>query len=313
MLNEILAIEQGLAAAGKVVESRHEDIKDLAKSEVIRIRLNSQGILNRIELLPKGARGALWTLRDGQHNGFPGLKLPAPSLAARAKHDEIWKSAGSATPKRAEIVRFIQQRRQDPEILSWPKPAHRQRIRERLSQLLPLDQEPLTASVPATFTRFLQSLDADPPVVVAIFDTFLEELNEDEVWLDPIRGALIGVTALAMDVAADDFERDAGDLRQIGPVSAALQKNTGSSRSTNEGYGYCALSGGFTRLLDGNFPQPNLPGLGQTYLFARNKDIPALSRYGRVGASSLAIDAELAGRLSGVILELPSAEREGNT
>jgi hypothetical protein len=313
MLNELFALERGLAAAGGTVEGRHPDVKDMAKSGLIRVRLRENGSLATVELVPKGGRGALWTLRDGQHNGFPGLKLPGLDSAARAEHDTAWNSATTMDAKRAELVRLTSRRRNDRDIGTWPKLPHRQRIEQRLSQLTLLELNPLTAAVPAVFIRFLRALDAAQPFAVTIFDALAARLAEDEAWLDPMRGALMGTSALAIDVTSDDFERDAGDLRQIGPVSVALQQSDCGVAALDIAQRHCALTGASVRLLEGNFPQPNLPGLGQTYLFARNKDIPALARYGRIGTASLAVDAELAGRLSAVILSLTSAERQGKT
>jgi len=314
MLNELFALERGLVAAGGSIGGRHPDIKDMAKSGAIRVRLRDDGTLANVELVPKGERGALWTLRDGQQNGFPGLRLPAFAGVVRAEHDAIWNRTTTADAKRAELARLLSLRRNDPDVRAWPKLAHQQRIRQRLSQLTPLTLDPLTEAVPAVFTRFLRALDAAEPLAVTIFNTLATRLAEDEAWLDPMHGALTGATALAIDVASDDFDRDAGDLRQISEVSRALQQNDGSVGGLDGAQGhYCALTGASVRLLEGNFPQPNLPGLGQTYLFARNKDIPALTRYGRTGTESLAIDAELAGRLSGAIHALTVTERQGKT
>jgi hypothetical protein len=312
MLNELFALERGLAASGATVGGRHSDIKDMAKSGVIRVRLRSDGDLATIELVAKGERGALWTLRDGQHNGFPGLKLPGLDAAALAEHDAVWKTTTSADTKRTELARLIVLRRDDTDLRAWPKPPHRQRIRQRLSQLKSLELEPLTMAVPAAFARFLAAIDAAQPFAVTLIDAFLARLAEDEAWLDLMRGALLGSIALSIDVASDDFDRDAGDIRQIGPVSAVLERSKDEGETANA-RAVCAFTGTSVHLLDGNFPQPNLPGLGQTYLFARNKDIPALSRYGRAGTASLSIGAELAGRLSGAILAVTSPERAGKT
>jgi hypothetical protein len=312
MLNELFALERGLAAAGATVGGRHPDIKDMAKSGVIRVRLREDGTLATIEPVAKGERGALWTLRDGQHNGFPGLKLPGLDTAALAAHDAAWKTATSSDLKRTELARLIARRRDDAELRAWPKPPHRQRIRQRLAQLRSLELDPLTMAVPAAFNRFLAALDAAQPFALTLLDAFSTRVAEDEGWLDPIRGVLLGSIALSIDVASDDFDRDASDIRQIGPVSAALERSEGGAGTANR-QALCAFTGTAAYLLDGNFPQPNLPGLGQTYLFARNKDIPAVSRYGRTGTASLSIGTELAGRLSGAILAATSPEREGKT
>ncbi|MEJ1976282.1 MAG: hypothetical protein WDN49_09455 [Acetobacteraceae bacterium] len=75
----------------------------------------------------------------------------------------------------------------------------------------------------------------------------------------------------------------------------------------------CALSGKIAELHTGNFPQPNLPGLGQTYIFSRNRDIPSLTRYGRTADASFPIDSELVRRLSSAITELTREDAKGRT
>lgn len=318
MLNELSVLERGLAAHGAVAGSRHPDLKDMAKGEVIRVRLKEDGRLASIELVPLGARGALWTLRDGQQNGFPGLKTANGLIQfdnkARAAHEVVWRAAKSSAEKRAELLQLTAKFSRDPKFDDWPKTRHRRRIAERLEQLRSLRQDPDTAAVPAVFERFLRALDTRP--------AFLENLAEilghrvrygDEAWLDPARAALTGTVALVIDVEDDPahFSRDAGDLRQIEAINSAL-RNDNRGQATG-GTGECAISGPSLQLLKGNFPQPNLPGLGQTYLFARNRDIPAMARYGRSGAASIPIDADVAGRLSGAILALTSDAQRGRT
>ena len=94
MLNDLLLIERGLVANGIELGERHPDIKDMAKGFALRVRLDSNGRVNSVEQVAEAGRGAAWTLRDGQHNGFPGLKtsggLVLLNTQERQKHDEAW-------------------------------------------------------------------------------------------------------------------------------------------------------------------------------------------------------------------------------
>ncbi|MEJ1976281.1 MAG: hypothetical protein WDN49_09450 [Acetobacteraceae bacterium] len=81
----------------------------------------------------------------------------------------------------------------------------------------------MTAAVPAAFERFLAALEASPSFLEDLAANLAERVrNRGDEWLDPVRTALIGPVVLAIDVPDSEFQRDAGDLRQIGPVSAAL-------------------------------------------------------------------------------------------
>lgn len=256
-------------------------------------------------------------LRDGKHNGFPGLKTAAGLLALgdndRAEHDERWRQAKSAAPQRAEIERLVQTFAIDPSASQWPKPGHRARIAERLAELRSLEVNPETAAVPAAFRRFLAAMSLTPGFLERLLGALLDKARTgEEFWLDPVRKALVEAMPLAIDVAREaQFPRDAGDTRQIEAVSKALQ-GTGGDLAAGESL-LCAISGASAQLLEGPFPQPTLPSLGISFLFSRNKDIPAMGRYGRIGSSSLPIDAGLAARMSGALMAVTAEARRRKT
>lgn len=317
MLNELHLLERGLADHGLVAVARHPDISQLLKGDVIRVRLDASGALETLELLPGKSRPDIWTLRDGKHNGFPGLKTARGLLVldkeAKATHDDAWKVAKNAAAKRAEIERLIQSAPTDPDLMGWPKPGHRARIAERLRQLRALEKNADTAAVPAVFERFLKALDRKPPFLSELLGELIGQMRDLDEWLDVTRAALVGPVSFAVDVIVDhkEFARSAGDARQIDAVSHALaQMEEGEEHKQD---GVCALTGSATHLLEGPFPQPTLPSLGQTYLFSRNKDIPALARYGRNGPGSFPVGADLVSRFSGALSAMTAEEQHGKT
>jgi len=318
MLNDLVTIERGMAAYGIDLVDRHSDIKDMAKGSALRARLDARGSVASIEIVVEAGRGALWTLRDGQHNGFPGLKTVAGLLsldaAARRTHDRAWEEKRTPAARRTELLRLIADSPVDAvQSSSWPNAGHRRRIAERLETLRTLSDDTLTAAVPAVFERFLLALETSPGFLAALIAALAERLrSRGDEWIDPVRAALIGPIALAIDVAENEFPRDACDSRQVGPVSATLDVGDGSEIRAPS-HSVCALSGKSAKLHTGRFPQPNLPGLGQTYLFSRNKDIPSLARYGRLADPSFPIDSALVRRLSGAITRLTQDDAKGHS
>ncbi|MBI1867238.1 MAG: hypothetical protein HYS06_02910 [Methylocystis sp.] len=309
-----------MTAHGVGLVGRHPDIKDMAKGGALRVRLDASGTIAAVEIVVEAGRGALWTLRDGQQNGFPGLKTASGLLSldadARSAHEKIWETDKTPTSRRAELLRLLRAcAPDDAQALSWPKAGHKKRIAERLLQLAALRDDPLTAAAPAVFERFLLALDASPSFLHRLAAAIGGHVETDgDEWLDPARMAFFGPVALTIDVAADaNFGRDAGDARQIGPISAALNGASTGANPQAGGNGRCALTGKPARLHVGNFPQPNLPGLGQTYIFARNSDIPSLTRYRRTSDASFAVGADLVGRLSGAITALTRDDAKGCT
>jgi hypothetical protein len=323
MLNELIALERGMSEHGFAPVARHPDLSQLGKGPVVQVRLAVDGSIAKLDLLDGPDRGEIWTLRDGKQNGFPGLKTkdkmaagtPCGLLvlndAERSAHDEIWRTALDAVSKHAEIERLATTFALDPEADEWPKAGHRTRIGERLEALRSLDASPAERSVPAACERFLRALETQPPFLHRLFESLIDRARSgNDAWLEIIREALIGSIALAIDVPAEEFERDAIDPRQIAAVTRAL--SDGNAPEPTEAK-RCALTGGEARLLEGNFPQPTLPSLGQSYLFSRNTDIRAFARYGRNGPEAMPVSADLLSRFSGALSELTAQRRRGKT
>jgi hypothetical protein len=319
LLNDLLAIEKGLKAHGIPLADRHPDVKDMAKGWALRVRLGTDGRIAALDFVAEAGRGALWTLRDGQHNGFPGLKTGAGLLhledQARDAHAAAWESDKTPGGRRRELLRLYGNNSVNADQLAtWPNVGHRKRIGERLQSLRSLTNDPLTAAVPAAFERFLAALDASPSFLEDLLAAVAKRIQASgDEWLDRGRAALTGPIALAIDVIEDEFDRDACDPRQVGAVSAALSASLDPVDSHAECEGLCALSGESAKLHSGNFPQPNLPGLGQTYIFSRNRDIPSLTRYGRTADASFPVDSGLLRRLAGAISKLTEEDEKGRT
>lgn len=317
MLNDLYILQRNLGRSGVATVGRHPAIKDMAKGPAVRVLLAEGGGIVGLELIAEAGSGRIWTLRDGQHNGFPGLKTPAGLLALAEdedeRHKEAWKAAKDSIARRAELDKLIKSSQFNSKALAdWPGATHQKRIEERLEALRPLSDHPEAAAVPAAFERFLKCLIHSEALAARLLAALAERLeNGDETWLEPIRAFLIGPAQFVVDVPIDnsDFRRSAADPRQIGQVSVALGATAGAQGRS----GTCALSGADAALHSGNFPQPNLPGLGQTYLFSRNTDIPSLARYGKTADASFAIDADLLQGLSGALSALTEQHRKGKT
>ncbi len=154
MLNDLLSIERALTAFGVALSSRHSDIKDMGKGGALRVRLGADGHIVSVEIVQESGSGAIWTLRDGQHNGFPGLKTGFPiktagktevrgllrlDAVARQTHEQAWKAAADANTKRRELARLFDLGLFDHEAAEkWPNSGHKKRIAERLVTLRPL-------------------------------------------------------------------------------------------------------------------------------------------------------------------------------
>lgn len=328
MLNDLIAIERGLRSHNIDVAGRHPDIKDMAKGRALRVRLTVEGAIDSAELVAEAGGGRVWTLRDGQHNGFPGLKTPGESPSPKSDkkksgllalssdalqaHQAAWEAAKSPKDRREEVRRLLADYSIDPaHQTNWPTAKHRQRIAERLDALRGLADDARTAAVPAAFERFLAALNAAEPFLVRLKERFSDHVeNDGDDWIDFIRTILIEPVALVIDVEALEFTRDATDPRQVSAVSSLL--SSASAARSNRAI-LCALGGEAVTPHTGTFPQPNLPVIGQTYIFSRNKDIPALERYGKTADASFPIGLDLVQRLAAAAVELTREEKKGKS
>lgn len=316
MLNELFVLERGLSTAGLAIEVRHPDIKALGRAEALRVRLGPGGMLAAVEPVARELVAKLWTLRDGQHNSFPFIQIKRPLLTVPEasdkewwkSHRERWKSEKPAGRRRALGALATRFPCRGGWRNSWPGAGFRTRLQERLILLESLRQTD-GAAVPAVIERFLVATEQPHDLLARVTEALLAEIEEgDDQWLEAAHQVLIDGGSLYLDVARGGFPHDVGDPRQVALVSGALGRFV-----DDEACGRCALTGETAELLRGNFPQPNLPLLGQTYLFSKNADIPAAGRYERFAAEAFPIRRELAERLDASIRELTREERRGKT
>lgn len=294
MLNELLLIERGLVASGVALpDERHPDVKDLGKTFMLRVRLAADGSVDGVSVVDKSGSSRRWTQRDAQRNGFPAVKLqPAKSAVAEETPAESL----------AEAVFAFVDRAWSP---AWAGETLSRRVGERLALLAPLRDDPNTAAVPAVMERFHLAV-ADPAALLRGIGRAIER-DLSAVADKELRKFLRDGGMLYFDVPRDEFPRDVGDPRQMGAISRAL-----SAGGEPGPKGVCCLSGKEVEPAT-RFPQPNLPLLGQTYLFSKNPDLPAAARYGLIGAEALKVGREAVAQLRSAIETITTPDRRGKT
>lgn len=316
MLNELLIVERGARQAGVMMKSHHPDIKDARRTPTLLVKLSIDGHVMLTTPLASSIR--VWTLRDGQHNSFPFVQLKWPLWDVPKDDERRRQAVEKKDPHRRAAILAL-----GAEIESsvhsehgWPGDALLDRLRERRVELVSL-QPTDAAVVLATIDRFLVACDrtagGEPNGLLSeISASLVDGVRESPAheWINVANALLLeGSGALLFD-AANRAGNSVLDRKWIDDVSEAL----GRVRSAN-GTGQdtaCALTGEAGPVVQGgSFPQPNLPLLGQTFLFARNKDIPASGRYGRFAADTMPVGVSMADRLAAAINALTSSDREG--
>lgn len=313
MLNELLEIGRALRHAGISVDVRHPDVKDVAKRAVLRVRLREDGSVWKVEPLSADEAGNLWTLRDGQHNSFPYHQLKAPLLAVDpddARLEVIRGKRNDGAKRWAALLRLAEQGEPSLEAFAaWPGDGYLKRLRERSAQLAALNGTQ-AGGVPAVFERFLLAVEQPDALLRSLRDALTEGVRRGRIATElPLVAGIMadGGGALYFDVDRD-FDRLAGSGENVGEVSRALDDLAGDRTG-----GVCALSGKRGALVSDKFPQPNLPVLGQTYLFARNKDAPTNARYGRTSTDAVAIGSDEASALQAAVESVTRPEWKDRT
>ena len=332
MLNELVIVERGAREARLNTVPRHPDVKNARRMPTLLVQLDDKGQVVFIRPIPHQVTP--WTLRDGQHNSFPFIQPKRPLWYIKQNPENDRKRASALERKnpdrRRELLDLADTATFDAKAFDgWPGTGLLSRLRERRQQLMKLDGTESDV-VLATFDHFIAACEPYKGsglqrLLHQVAEKVVEELkrsSQDELWEIAV-SLLIG----SFDTKKQEwkcsgallFEASGKSLSIINPklissVSGALMgHNPDLGDIDNQRIGICALTGMEGQLLRGNSPQPNLPALGQTYLFAKNKDIPANDRYGLFSVDAMPVGQETIIRLAAAFEALTSGERENIT
>lgn len=315
MLVEAWEMDRALRGAGIPTESRHPDIKPLAKRDVLRAVLNDIGAVYRLEVIDRDSAPSFWTVRDGNHNSFPLVQISGRNRVKalrKATDTELLDLVRSKKANLAERVEaFFALRASSAlsldELVPWP--SYRQRLEERRLQL---------ASLRGTEARAIcvlldRLLAVDGTDILLSLDEVLthglREVPSDSFLELAAKLAFMGPGEVLLDIDPnEDAVLRATDPSNIPAVGAALSRSDASGPM-----GTCALSGANVPVEDDKFPQANLPIIGPTYLFSRNLDIPSTIRYGLGGPASFTVSKKLASDLQSAIEALTAESRRERT
>ena len=327
MLNELLIVERGARQADVDMARLHPDVKQCGRIPTLLVRLDANGDVASVRPVPREVKP--WTLRDGQHNSFPFVQRKAPLLAVPVDDERRGKAVDRRNDgRRKALLALADDVDLNPDAFAdWPGAGLLNRLRDRRSQLATLDGTDANV-VPATIDRFLlachPSADGDAHRLLrAVTSQLVTELKQtaQNDWLEVAVALLLGrfnpKTREWESSGAMLFEADGSQASIVHSsvaiwVSGVLSQPQEAEDDPGKA-GVCGLTGDKGTLLTGNFPQPNLPLLGQTFLFAKNKDIPANDRYGRLAAEAMPVGQDTAIRLAAAFRALTAPERKDIT
>lgn len=323
MLNELLMVERGVLQAGIKMSLRHPDVKEAAKKPTLQIFLDPHGHVARIRVISSSRleERRLWKLVEGQKNSFPFIQ-PKPLLKNEAI--QHWKQHLSKRPSDSEKRELLLELASDSNVRSvelgeWVSAGMMKALHDRRRYLIELEQSDIVV-LPTTIDRFLLACDkgigGDPSkLTLEITHQIIEELK-----LSTNSDLLAAAIALCVDTGTKSgalyfdsegsFQIDMTDERVSDQLCQHLRKIDLDCMARK---GVCSVTGEDGVLVSGNFSQPNLPIIGQSFLFARNEAIPSATRYGKKSSASIPVGYMTDIKLRAAVEALCSSERYGKT
>lgn len=295
MLNEGYDLYRSLERCGISLAHRHPDVQKPGKKDGLIVGLNARGSVARIEFRDGEGVAGLWTIGEGNQNRFPVIKLQHPlwdvSLddSVRTDLDEL---KNAELKKRQFLIRQSNELNITSSESNWWK-----RLRERVSELRPFFQTTNKKYIALyeLMGRFVEAGD-----ISGFLQGLLKQVKDhhDEIPYPLLETILIGnkwdkkkqefraEVPLVMDLS--DWEnystRIAGQTIEPFVNECLFRMQSGSvesgsvTESIQEGR-ESALSGQIVPLENKKFPNPRLPIIGITYLFAVNDQTPCQTRY----------------------------------
>jgi len=313
MLVELRTVAGELQRAGFVLDVRHPDIKAARRLPTALVRLSAAGQPVSVATLPTETR--CWTLRDGQHNSFPfvqfkqGLVQQSVDVAATPPRDATLRREWLLT----SVTRVVLA---ESFSADWPGSGLIERLRSRREQLAKLEGKPGSVMLD-TVDRFILAVGtpgSSASLLLRIAELLIRELEQsaDPTVVDVAANILLGREAAFMfDADGPDSVLDPSTIQYVSDALSATPSRVtadGEDRGTR-----CGLTGDLCPIVTGPFPQPNLPQIGQTFVFARNRDIPANNRYGRSAAASMPVGINVANEIAAAITMITEQQRRNIT
>jgi hypothetical protein len=321
MLNEMMLLRRTLAELGVSTTSSHPDIAPLAKSSpLLRVFLDSQGIVVSVEVVSQEAAPSYWTFRDHNQNSFPRISFK-PALRPGATSEQLELLSNKRKSLEQKRAAYLALRESLPlrlkNVMPWIAPSHRQRIVER-----GMDVEKSGHSEARIFCDLVNAFmhTEDEALLTRIESAVVAELdaNPSEELLS-LAGRLSFRDGAKSEKAVDacDLLFDFRDPKTFNcaaePEMAAILSQALPSKAEGSNLGICALTGTPAIIENESFPSANLPILGPTIIHTRNPQLPSGHRYGVSGPDSMPIGSALASELQAAAQELTKPERKGKT
>jgi len=323
MLLEVQQILDGLGEAGIYPSTYHPELTHPGKAESVRIVLSKQTSRVRyIEVLNPKETNAYWTQRNGFHNSFPVTKVRGPLSSGFSPEIFETFSRERDVAKRAKSLNSW--------INEWPPSNFSSPFSQGLIEKLRERRLVLSSLVETQASAFLDLLDLiieqGSDLGSEWLETVVAELRSAAA--DSPAGNGPAAQKLLAELCFGDPTKQTPliwDLEPFDPLDGTFASSPSHFELINEhllwgslgdgatGSGLCSLTNEKGPVERDKFPQVTFSGIGNTSLFARDRDTVSRFRYGHAGPASFPVNRDYARRLAGALTYLSSEEQRGVT
>lgn len=319
MLNELYELSLALQHHNLLDSTTHPDISMVGKGDCLLFELDSNGVPRNVRLLKKGEMPALWKHSKGNHNNFPAIRIQKPFLSiseSKKIDDVLWNK--SKNSEKIELLKSLDFTSINPQcseikISEWS-----------LNALEPViaSEQPEVAALKQLINVFPRENQKDA-FITQIIQLMIEKMPIcDHELLDYFKELLVG----KLDVKTgrykvgcmtyyDVYERmNYKNLVMSKKTCTALIKVLNEEHCINDSEKLRSpLSGQLTSGVGQKYPNPNLPLIGQTYLYSKKLDLPCLSRYSMTGANAFQAGKDEISKINDAIAFLTDESRKNKT
>lgn len=318
MLNELYKLSMALQHHDLLVSTTHPNISTVGKGDCIIFELDSEGVPQNLRLLKKDKSINLWKHSKGNHNNFPAIRIQKPflSISESKKIDEsVWNKAKLS--EKTELLKTLDFTSVNPhcsEILlsEWS--------RQELASVMATDQPELAA------LRSLISVFPNESTKDYFLGQLLKLLKDkiadsDETLINYFKELLVGKLdpktgryKVGCMTYYDVYEKMKYKNLVFSEVtrSALITLLNQEQREDSPKYP-SPLSGEITSGIGQKYPNPNIPLLGQTYLYSKKSDIPCLTRYFLTGANAFQAGKDEISKINDALAFLTAESRKNKT
>lgn len=311
MLNELYQLSRNLQKSGIQVGKPHQYVESPGKSEGFIVYVNNTGLPEDIEHTTAEQMKRLWTLRKGNHNSFPFVKLKKPIWKLEVDNPAFndFKNKKKYADKTNVLTYAFKNsfNEQDLSLADWTK--------ERIVEIEGKDDKmqaliDLAGRMPVT-------KESSVVFVTKLSEVILRTISEETVEL--AKSILIGnlkerEQKIICDVPLffDVSDWTKYQCRVASPeIGMLVSKYLPRATAANETQGVSAYGGSGLKV--DPFPKRKFGPAGQSYLFSMNEDAPCHYRYKKISSSIFPVSSSEVEAMDGALLWCVADERKGKT